>query len=370
MSSIISRYGQLPRIHSRSPARDQILFQESYVVELTREERESMSEERERYRNIMEKARKAKPCPVRKGVEITCIGNTGGADNQVHGRPCGGFLLRTGCRTIIVDPGNNSMAELGCLGMELYDITDVLASHAHSDHVGDLTTAVSAAVNLGLVDNCHSNIILTPSLVDYNSEQSTRFGYTLPAFAWKAEVVSLYPDEVEVKTLDNRSFRSKRSTSIAEDIQVFATEARHGQIAVTGFVIETPHGRIGYTSDTEYFDRLPGQFANCDLLWMNMNTLGLEAIDDTDAVVSDPSIPVNNHLGYVGVCKLIEEVQPTTAVVSHFGAQLIDQRGEVEAMLRKRFVDDPIAIFCPDNGDSFFFAQTLSDSPAQGRFVP
>lgn len=338
-------------------------------MELRARELAQMARERAVYAELMQDIRRPKRARLTPGLEIVCIGNAGGADNVVHGRPSGGLLLRYDGRTVVIDPGDNSLAFLAGLGFDAYDITDVLVSHAHNDHVGDLASAISAATNLAL-GRSDSHIVVCPSLADYNAGSSTKFGFTLPAYAWKADVQPLYWQDLEVTRFDGVPVRSRCSMRISKNIKVSAAEAQHDHIMVTGFVIDTPLGRLGYTGDTQYFPGLAAWYAGCDVLWMNMNTLALDAIGDTQAAVADRAAPVHNHLGYVGVCSLIEEVRPRTAIVSHFGAQLLDQRHAIEAMLRDRFAGSGTAIYCPGNGDSFTFEASLSQAPEVGGFVP
>lgn len=299
------------------------------------------------------------------GLQITGIGNTGGASNVVNGRPCGGFLLRHGGRTVIVDPGDNSLSSLVRRGFDPFEITDVFASHAHNDHVGDLSLAVSAAINLGLSGRTDSRIVVAPTLVDYGNAGATRLGFTVPAFGWKADVVSLFFEARTTTRHDGRAIRSVPEAEITPDLRVRATEARHGGTDVTGVVFETGQGRIGYTSDTEYFEGLPDAFAGVDMLWMNMNTLSLGAMQPDAQDPGREAEPTHNHLGYVGVCRMIERVRPRIAVVSHFGAQVRAQRAAVEAALQQRFSGLGVEVCCARNWDCWAFDGALRDGPVR-----
>jgi L-ascorbate metabolism protein UlaG (beta-lactamase superfamily) len=339
-------------------------------MKLSPQERAQFALEREDYRDLIRYIRNPRQEPEQNSLELTCIGNTGGAHNVVHGRPAGGMLLRTAGRTIIIDPGDNSIAYMTSLGLNPYNITDVAASHAHNDHVGDLSLAISAALNLGLEDESDSHILVSPSLVDYGSPNATKLGFTVPAYAWKGRVDALCSQDMEILCFDGASIASTKQVRIVDSLRVTAAPAHHGQVLVTGFVFDTPIGRLGYTGDTEYFPELAAAYKGTDVLWMNMNTLALDAIDDTRPTCPKAAAPVHCHLGYVGVCKLIEAVRPTTAFVSHLGAQLLAQREAIEVLLRDRFADTGITIYCPDNGDQYSFASTLSQPPSAGRFKP
>jgi ribonuclease BN (tRNA processing enzyme) len=340
-------------------------------MKLYKRELDQIAREREDYRALISRIRDDSHLARRPGFELTCIGNAGGADNLVHGRPAGGFLLRYRGRTMVIDPGDSCLAFLVDLGLDLYTVTDVLASHSHNDHVGDLSALISAAVRLGLRDASNSHILVCPSLVDYSSATSTRFGFTLPTYAWKGDVHALYWEPATATRYDGATVTAEPTVTIDGDIVVSATESRHGQVKVTGFMIDTPYGRLGYTSDTEYFPGLANWYKDVDVLWMNMNTLAVDTIDDfKNGSLRNYTIPVHSHLGYVGVCSLIEEVRPKTAIVSHLGAQLLSHRPTVQDLLQERFAGKGITIYCPVNGESYFFEHSLSEPPSIRDFIP
>ena len=268
----------------------------------------------------------------------------------------------------MVDPGDNAVSSLAQSGFNAFEITDVLASHSHNDHVGDLSLAVSAAINLGLSHETDGRIIVAPSLVDYSNTTATRFGFTLPAYAWKAHVEMLYFESCPATLFDGVVLHARRSADIPGGIRVLATEARHGGIQATGYVFETGMGKIGYTGDTEYFEGLHKWFDGVDILWINMNTLALDAMVPKHASSCDHPMPTHNHLGYVGVCRLLEEVRPRAAIVSHFGAQLQARRGGIQAALRDRFSPAGVSVYCPENLQCFDFQGSLSEKPVQSRF--
>lgn len=335
-------------------------------IKLSARELEQLTRERTVYAELLARIeRRSAPAP-RAGLELTCFANAGGSDSTVRGHPTGGFLLRYGAHTLLVDPGENSLARLASLGIDAYQVTDVLASHSHNDHVGDLSSAVSAALGLGL-DDRDCNLVVCPSLADYASPSSTKLGFTLPAFAWKARVRVLYWKPVETLRFDGQRVQSVSEVRFDEDFRVRAAPARHAHVQVVGFVFELPMGRLGYTSDTEYFPALAEAHAGCDVLWINMSTLGLDTFKGgRDGGAS--SRPVRNHLGYVGVCELIDRVRPRTAIVTHLGSHLIEQSREIEEMLRERFSSLGVSVHCPVSGDRFWFEEELAGAPVTTRW--
>lgn len=338
-------------------------------MELTSKERELFERERSDYATLLKAVRKPARRVAPLGLELICIGNTGGAASVTRGNPTGGFLLRYAGRTLIVDPGANSISNLVRRGFNPFEITDVLASHAHNDHVGDLSLAVSAAINLGVTHETDSRIIVSPSLIEYSNSDMTKFGFTLPAYAWRAQVEMLFFESRQATRFDGEAIQSLSATDIPGGIRVTATEARHAGTPATGYLIETGMGKIGYTGDTEYFDGLQGWFQGVDVLWMNMNTLSLDAMIPAHLPICDEPRPTHNHLGYVGACGLIDRVRPKMAVVTHFGAQLVDRRGEIQAALRARFAPLGVDVHCPENMHCLDFRGSLSQAPVP-RYFP
>lgn len=336
-------------------------------MRLSEREIDAMAAERERYGELT-----ANIAALRKGwhgpgLELISVGAAAGAHNVVQGLPSGGFLLRCNGRSLIVDPGANSLAFLGRCGIDPYEITDVAATHAHNDHVGDLSLAVSAALSVGFGGLPDSGIVLCPALVDYGSQQATRHGFTLPAFGLSSHVTALSLSYRTKAALDGRTVQAAASVTLAGGITIRATPAEHGDIEAVGFVVDTSRGRIGYSGDTGYFAGLERHFEGVSVLWLNINTLGLRGIRDTGpgSRVADTLVP--NHLGYEGVCRLIEAVRPGTAIISHFGAQIRDSAPAIEGLLRQRFARLPIAIHTADSGTVFRFAATLDTTPALAK---
>jgi ribonuclease BN (tRNA processing enzyme) len=337
------------------------------IVRLTDVEKRLFGEEARDYSRLVKSIGQARTSRHVAGVELTVIGNAGGAANVAGGRPCGGFLLRYGTRNVIVDPGEASMTWLAGHGFDPYQITDVIATHTHNDHVGQLSQAVSGAVNLGLGQPGDGKIVVAPALIDYDEPSATQFGFTLPRYAWSAEVVPLYWRVAEATRFDGKKLQAVAATELASGVRVTATEARHGAVMAMGVVFDTPFGRLGYTADTEYFDGLAEAYAGADVLWLNLSTLGIDP--DADQA-RDERTPTHQHLGYVGVCKLLEQIRPRTAIVSHFGVQLTEKRGAIEAALRDRFAPMGIEVFCPDNGATLTFNNGLGGRPRLEAFAP
>ncbi len=334
---------------------------------LTEDERAALAEERERYRILTDGIAAAAKGWSGPGVELISIGDAAGSHCSAQGMPTGGFLMRSAGRSIIVDPGANTMSFLRRHGIDPYEITDVAASHAHDDHVGDLSFAVSAALSLGLGQVSDATIIVCPGLVDYSEAQSTRYGFTLPSFAFDQSVAVLSPVERHVATIDGVAVNSTPSVALPGGVSVRATPTHHGAVEGIGFVFDTVCGRLAYSGDTGYFPELEERYAGADVLWLNLNTLALRDRKGSAVDEAQDSETVANHLGYVGVCRLIEAVRPSVAIVSHFGAQLLDIRDRIEKALRDRFAGSDTQIHLARRGEVFRFPASFKLPPEIDR---
>ena len=90
---------------------------------------------------------------------------------------------------------------------------------------------------------------------------------------------------------------------------LFPAPVRHGGSDGFGFVLWMDGQRIGYTSDTEYFEGMPAHYRDCDVLIAN----NLKARED--------GIP--GHLYSGATARLLREAKPKLALLSHIGMDLI-----------------------------------------------
>ena len=92
----------------------------------------------------------------------------------------------------------------------------------------------------------------------------------------------------------------------------FPVKHNHG-VETYGLRIKTDDFKLSHIADTKYFDRLIPAYKDCDILIMNM-------------VFGKPKPFL--HLSYEDVIKLINGIQPTLAVITHFGYNLWQEKPE------------------------------------------
>ncbi|NTV23214.1 MAG: hypothetical protein HGA85_02455 [Nanoarchaeota archaeon] len=313
------------------------------------------------YTRLLESIKKPEAPASVAGIELLCTGNASGVDNMINAVPTGGFRLSSGDRHIQIDPGQGTLRMLSTLHINPYTTTDVFCTHAHDDHSGELVAMVSAALNLNLADS-RPHILVNPTLASYTDPMSMSYGFSLPSVAWQNGKVSiLYPEDMKVERFDGKMIDTVKSVDIGDGITVSPTYCQHNSPKAIGFLIDTPYGRIGYTGDSQHFDGFAEQFIGCDVLWMNLNTLGLSSSSGNGETLRLGA--VKNHLGYAGACNLIDTVKPKTAIVSHFGSQLMTRIIEIESALRERYSAQDTEVHCTVNGRVYAFPESLANGP-------
>jgi phosphoribosyl 1,2-cyclic phosphodiesterase len=103
-------------------------------------------------------------------------------------------------------------------------------------------------------------------------------------------------------------------------IKVSVTEARHTDPDAVGFRFETPEfGDFAYTSDTEYFEGIGKYYEGVRLLIL--------------CVMRPSGKPWKGHMTTDDAVKIVEDVHPEKAILTHLGMQMIFHGPAKEAKL-------------------------------------
>ena len=111
-------------------------------------------------------------------------------------------------------------------------------------------------------------------------------------------------------------------------------KVKHDDETGFGFVLKMDGKKVGYTSDTEYYDGIGESYKGCDLLIVN----NLKAEDDN----------VPGHLYTKTTVQLLCKAKPKLAVLSHIGMRLIKSGPDKEA--RKIGKLSGVKTICADDG--------------------
>lgn len=224
-------------------------------------------------------------------IELVFLGTGGGRFATItQKRRTGGIRLMSKSFNIHVDPGPGALVYSLEAGLDPQKITGVLVSHCHPDHCNDAGVLVEAMTRgmtrkRGVLAAAHSVLVgnedCDPCLSKYHQ--------TMPELVVDAKPgVSLNMD----------------------DVKITAAEARHSDPSAVGFRFETVDaGDIAYTSDTEYYEGVGRPYKNVRLLLL--------------CAMRPAGSPWKGHMTSEDAVKIVDEVNPEMAVLTHFGMKMI-----------------------------------------------
>ncbi len=193
----------------------------------------------------------------------------------------GGLWLNLGGTEILVDPGPGSLVQSTKRKLKADKLSAIILSHRHLDHSADINIMIEAMSNGGFRQ--HGRVFIP---ADALGTEPVIFSYLKN---YVEGVVIL--EEGKSYTIDNVTFN---------------TPVKHlHPVETYGLVFQTPGHTFAYIADTRYFDDLSRGYAGSELIIINM-------------VLMEPKQPVA-HLSVPDAGRIIKEVKPRTAILSHFG---------------------------------------------------
>lgn len=221
---------------------------------------------------------------------ITFIGTGGGRvvfANQL--RSFGGFVVRIHDWQLLLDPGPGALARMSDYKLPPAKTKVIFVSHAHVDHANDVN-AIIDTMTLGGI-NKKGTLISVPSVLVGSREE----GPWLRKF---------YKDRL------NQVFSLSPGDRVTiGDMTFVATKTKHDEEYNIGLKIGFKNLVIGYTSDTAYFKSLGKEFKGSTVLIINVLRPGRDKW--------------KTHMCTDDAIKLIEEVKPELAIITHFGAKML-----------------------------------------------
>lgn len=204
-------------------------------------------------------------------------------------RHSGGLVWSLGATTVWVDPGPGALVRALASRPRVDPArTDVLVvTHRHLDHAGDATAVVEAMTRGGF---------------------GRRGTLLAPRDALEAEpVVFRYAQGFVAQ----RAFLEEGSRHTLAPGVVLETPLAHDHgVETYGYRLSAPGLSAGHVVDTYWLDALPEAYAGVDLLLVNTTR---EKGRDRRYL----------HLGADDAERLVREIRPRLAVLTHFGMQLV-----------------------------------------------
>jgi len=205
-------------------------------------------------------------------------------------RASGGFVLELANQKMHIDPGPGALVRAREHGVNLCDLTVVLVSHRHLDHMNDALAAIECmtkgATKKGGLFASTPNVINDdpdyPSILDrFHKGVLGRIEVVEPGYAFSAG---------KVKVLATRTVHKDNDDGV-------------------GFVFSGDGQRIGYTGDGEYYSGMEDHFSSCDYLIMN--------------VLRPRTDSWPGHMNTDGAFELISKAKPKHVILQHFGMKML-----------------------------------------------
>lgn len=219
---------------------------------------------------------------------ITFLG-TGGARFMIISQllASGGLWLNLGGTEILVDPGPGCIIQATKRKLRAEKLSAIIVSHRHLDHSADVNVMVEAMTEGG---QRHHGTLYAPS--DALEKDPIIFSYLKDRL-----------DHVN-------ALQEGKSYSI--DNVILSTPVRHlHPVETYGLVFKTRKHTFSIITDTSYFNGLEQSYRG-ELLIINMTFLEPRSRSKNDELPTD-------HLSVPDAERLIRELKPRAAILTHFG---------------------------------------------------
>ena len=230
-------------------------------------------------------------------MKLTFLGSGGGRFATItQKRMTGGFRIDgIDGKNIHVDPGPGALVRTYQFGLSPLKLNGVLVSHSHTDHYSDAEVLIEAMTR-GMTRK-KGFLVGSKSVID---------GYE----RWGPCISEYHRNIPRVDVLE-----AGESVKI-DKLKVTATSTKHGDPKAVGFKFELEDFIISYTSDTGRIPEL-AEHEGADVL--------------IASVIRPGNDRLRGHLCTDDFQKLVEEVSPKLAIMTHLGMKLIMNHPDQEA---------------------------------------
>jgi tetratricopeptide (TPR) repeat protein/ribonuclease BN (tRNA processing enzyme) len=314
----------------------------------------------------------------------------------------GGYYLNIAGTGIVIDPGFDYIHNFRQQNHILADIDYVLVSHSHDDHTADLESIInivnrynkrlknkilpreiaknrriSSKVVLKSIQNCElqdnkEKLSATDLEIfnqlgrEYENKKKTlklyvsigvrnKFcGYFNNGESCKGRPVNCTSQESPV-CQDNEYIVNVLTPETEIDLPTNAKirmlDAKHEdkldpQSKTYGFVIETENSVVIYTGDTGWNEKeIATQYREVYQTYLNKTRLliahigSFKEIERTYIMNPAPNCFYKNHLGRLGLTRLVEELKPNVCLISEFGEEFSGFRVQIANIFNEAFRD-------------------------------
>lgn len=247
-------------------------------------------------------------------MKLKFLGTGGGRYvTALQDRRTGGIVVETEETQIHVDPGPGALVYNHQEVENPLDTEAVIVSHGHPDHSSDAEPIIEM-----MTEGASK-----PGAVFANETALQGYGEI-------EKSISNYHQDlcVEVEQLE-------QGTKINfKDLDIESQEMFHGDPRTVGFILEDDEHRVGFWTDSEYSEELLEFYENCEVMIIYCTR------------PRKKSIP--SHTSIDEVSKILGQIEPNTAIITHFGKALLNSDMEEQEKWLKEETESKI-IFAEDN---------------------
>lgn len=271
-------------------------------------------------------------------TKITFLGTGGGRYTMIfQKRSTGGIYIRNLNERYVIDPGPGTLTMMKYIGINPMKIDAIFVSHGHPDHYTNVEVLIEAMtrggrIKRGMVVGSKSVIAgidnIGPVISKYHLNKVAKY-----------EII-----------------RDGKTINISDHVRVRGAYAKHSDPTTTGFIFYFNNQKytLGYMADTEYDDKLLESYKDCDLLIIpNTRPVGKE---------------IPSHLSTDRTAKLVMELRPRCAILTHMGVRMLEANPEKEA----RWIEAQTGvktIAAEDGMNIFINGEKIKYRPFEGRDV-
>ncbi len=205
-------------------------------------------------------------------------------------RHSGGIVLNVGENQFHIDPGPGSLQFARQCGVNIRANTAVFVSHAHLIHSNDLNAVIDTMTYRGF--DKKGVVVANKTVVNGSDDYEPRL---LNFYKGCLERFIVLEDGQRVGI---------------NEIEVQALKCRHSDPHTIGFKFFTPKFTLSYLADTTYSLDLVEQYKGSNILILN--------------VTNPKKADSNDHLSCEDAVKIIKEVKPRLAIITHFGIKMLE----------------------------------------------
>jgi len=253
----------------------------------------------------------------------------------------GGYFLTCDNKGIVIDPGFNFIENFFNNNLKVADIDKIIITHAHNDHTVDLESIIT------LIFLFNKKLGKTISKDELKvKRKKVDLYFNAGTFKKYAGWLSLKREEINNFYILNPNDEIK----ITENLSLKVTKAKHDEIMdkeyCVGLIFHYKNNSIIFTSDTEWDESIGDQYRNIPLLIPHIGTISRKEADYLSGK------PLNecfypNHLGLIGVTKMIDAVNPDLTILSEFGEEIKDRTKickKIEEVFKKKIIPADIGL--------------------------